>query len=80
MVRSPPKAGVSNHGPERRRCRPPCFETHRYAMLLSMRAESSYAATLIVPAPLSTITGECRYSIEGGVPYLPVTNSFHSAV
>jgi len=39
-----------------------------------------YAATLIVPAPLSTITGECRYSIEGGVPYLPVTNSFHSAV
>jgi hypothetical protein len=39
-----------------------------------------YAATLIVPAPLSTITGECRYSIVGGVPYLPSTKARHSAV
>ena len=37
-------------------------------------------ATLIVPALLSTITGECRYSIAGGVPYLPSTKARHSAV
>ena len=29
------------------------------------QGENGYAATLIVPALLSTITGECRYSIDG---------------
>ena len=42
--------------------------------------ELRHAATLIVPALLSTITGECRYSIVGGVPYLPSTKARHSAV
>ncbi|HET9535770.1 MAG TPA: hypothetical protein VFP43_10550 [Mesorhizobium sp.] len=39
-----------------------------------------YAATFIEPSRLSTITGEWRYSICGGAPYLPSTNFFHSAV
>jgi hypothetical protein len=33
MLRSPPKAGVSKHGGAA------WFETHRFAMLLTMRAD-----------------------------------------
>lgn len=42
--------------------------------------DSPQAATLIEPSRLSTITGECRYSILGGVPYLLSTNLAQSAV
>ena len=47
--------------------------------LLRQKLEDQ-AATLIEPSRLSTITGECKYSTEGGAPYLLSTNAFHSGV
>ena len=39
-----------------------------------------HAATLMVPSRLSTMTGEWRYSMSGGVPYLLSTIFLHSAL
>jgi len=52
----------------------------RYVPFREMFLLSHHAATLIVPSRLSTMTGEWRYSMTGGEPYLPSTNFFHSAV
>ena len=41
---------------------------------------AAHMATEIEPSRLSTITGECRYSIFGGLPYFSVTKAFHSSV
>ena len=60
-----------------KRQKPDWARTNRLA---SAEVADVQAATVIASSRLSTITGECRYSMIGGAPYFPCTNAFHSAV